>query len=251
MRTIAVIGSAGRKDDARHMDRTLYDAMYEQVLQAVSDWGCDAAVSGGAALADHLAVRAYLEGAVGDLLLFLPARFEDSAFVPNPRVQFNPGATGNTYHRAFSRACGIDSLGEISEAIARGARVEVHEGFHRRNLEVADKADTMLALTFGGMEAPVDIRQADAGFSKSSAAGLKDGGTAFHGLSSDDENRRKVYDEFGPDDEGFRDSRMGGLRDGGTAHTWTQCWRAETKRHVNLFRLQQSIKDEPSTLPIP
>ena len=251
MRNIAIIGTAGRKDDAARISKALYDAMHRQSLQAIKDWGCDGAVSGGAAVADHLAVRAFLEGAVGALTLYLPARFESGAFVPNPRVQFNPGRTCNEYHRAFSRTCGIDSLAEIDEAIRLGAEVEVHEGFHRRNLEVAGNCEAMLALTFGkGME-PAGIMRDDAGFASATAAGLKDGGTAFHGLASDAENRRKVYDDFGPDDEGFRDSRMGGLRDGGTAHTWTQCWKADVKRHVNLFRLKQEVVDRPSTPPAP
>ena len=52
-------------------------------------------VSGGAAVADHLAVRAYLEGQAGELKLFLPARFDGRRFEERRGDRNDPGATTN------------------------------------------------------------------------------------------------------------------------------------------------------------
>jgi len=132
---IAVIGTAGRRTDAKRINRALYDAMYEHLLAAIREWDVSAAVSGGAAVADHLAVRAFLEGAVSSLHLFLPAEFKERRYVPDGSAPYNPGATSNRYHQAFSEACGINSLSEIAQAIECGAITDVHPGFHTRNME--------------------------------------------------------------------------------------------------------------------
>lgn len=194
---LSIIGTAGRRDDAKRLNRALYDAMYAEAVDVMGRWGVDEAVSGGAAVSDHLAVRAYLEGAVERLVLYLPARFVNGAFVPNPSIRFNPGSTCNQYHQAFSKSCGLDSLAEIAAAIDKGAAVEIHEGFHLRNSEVADNCSHMLAFTFG-LRSTGDLVPADAAFTDAAASGLKDGGTA---------------------------------------HTWRECWKAARKRHVNLFEL--------------
>jgi len=200
--TLAIIGTAGRNEDGPRITRALYDAMYAHTLGAISDWGCRTAVSGGAAVADHLAVRAFLEGAADGLKLYLPARFDGRRYVPNPSVPSNPGQTTNQYHEAFSEVCGIDSLAEIAEAIRKGAKVEVHDGFKRRNLEVANSCTHMLALTFGAMAPPKDVL---------------------------------------PTDDGFMDHKAAGLKDGGTAHTWSECWKAARKRHVCLHWLKHEV----------
>lgn len=194
---LAVIGTAGRQDDAVRINRVLYDAAYEDVVSSASRWSAAHGVSGGAAFADHLVVRAFLEGAISELTLYLPAHFKNGQFVSNPKIRFNPGQTCNTYHRQFSTSCELDSLAEIAKAIELGAAVHVFEGFHRRNSEVAADCQWMIAYTFGSGD-PTD---------------------------------------FLPSDEGFRDAREAGLKDGGTAHTWGECWKAEMKRHVNLNRL--------------
>jgi len=204
---IAIIGTAGRREDAARITPQLYDAMFGEAVAAIREWGCDEAVSGGAAVSDHLAVRAYLEGVVPGLRLFLPARFENGAFVPNPRVRFNPGQTSNGYHRAFSEACGMDSLDEIAQAIRKGAKVAVHEGFHLRNSEVAGACSHLMAFTFGN-------------------------GSALEEVQAD----------FLPEDEGFSEAEVAGLRDGGTAHTWGQAWKPVRKRHVYLGALERALK---------
>jgi hypothetical protein len=196
---IAVIGSAGRGDDASRLSIPLYDKMFENFCSYVDKWGIDTAVSGGAAFADHLAVRAYLEGKVSNLVLYMPAKFSmsDRAYLPNPQIQFNPGKTSNDYHRRFSKIMKIDSLKQISKALECGASQFVHEGFHTRNIEVATNCDYLVAYTYGN-KSSVDLISGD---------------------------------------PGFTDAKRAGLKDGGTAHTWGESWNCHSKSHVNLFDL--------------
>lgn len=212
MTTIAIIGTAGRREDASRIDRPLYDAMFDEAVRAIRSWGSTTAVSGGAAVSDHLAVRAFLEGAVASLRLFLPAVFDGRRYIPDHSVRSNPGRTTNQYHEDFSDACGIDSLGEIAEAIRRGAKVGIHAGFHRRNLEVAGACSHLLAFTFGRSAKPYPD------------------GSAFA--------------DFGPSDEGFSKAEAANLKDGGTAHTWGEAWRPVVKRHVNLSLLAREMSME-------
>jgi hypothetical protein len=73
---LAVIGTAGRQDDASKLSSlgpNFYESMFERVRDAAIDWQVTHAVSGGAAYADHLAVRGYLEGLFKSLTLFSAA----------------------------------------------------------------------------------------------------------------------------------------------------------------------------------
>ena len=196
--SLAIIGSAGRNTDAARVSRGLYDRMYGLVADNAARWEITRAVSGGAAFADHLAVRAFNEGLVAELTLFLPARFAGRRYAATPHMRNDPGGTTNGYHAAFSSACGLDSLGEIAAAIRKGADVRVHEGFQTRNLEVAYASTHMLAFTFGSASS-IDLT---------------------------------------PDDEGFQNAAVAGLKiTKGTAHCWSEAWKCHLKSHVNLFDL--------------
>ncbi|MDW9481181.1 hypothetical protein GOB57_21280 [Sinorhizobium meliloti] len=198
MNSLALIGSAGGGKDAERFDKNLYDAMYHEALHTVREHNIEEAVSGGAAYADHTAVQLFLEGEVRSLRLYLPAVFDGRAFVPNARVQSNPGKTANSRHAYFLASCGVDGLAEIGEAISKGAMIEVYNGFKRRNLEVAGNCTHMQAFTFGSKKTSV----------------------------------------FLPDHPGFSSAEEAGLKDGGTAHTWGECWKASWKKHVDLFELR-------------
>lgn len=208
MSWVAIIGTAGRRDDAAKLSAALYDRMYASTLEAISDWSVKGAVSGLAAYADHLAVRAYLDGRIEQLDLRAPAHWDAATmrFIPNPGIQFNPGRTLNGYHEAFGRVVGIDPFREIADAFEKGATLTVAEGFHRRNKDVAEVATHMLAFTFGNDEPPRDIK---------------------------------------PDDSAFRSHTEAGLKDGGTADTWRSAWRCDVKRHVSLAWLANQPEAAP------
>ena len=206
---LAVIGTAGRLSDADRISLPLYDAMYSEMLGTMTEWNIRSLVSGGATVADHLAVRAFLEGEAEHLVLHLPAPFQGGRYVQSGSAIGRDASTANRYHHQFSDRCGINSLQEIEAAIARGASSHVGRGFKARNLDVAEAATHLLAFTFGN--------------------GQEDGGDT-------------LWRDFAPDEPGFQSSEEAGLRDGGTAHTWGQCWKADLKRHVNLNVLDKRLR---------
>ncbi|MCA3264557.1 MAG: DUF4326 domain-containing protein [Azospirillum sp.] len=193
--TLAIVGTAGRKEDADRLDarqwRLMLDTARAFVESLTTDAGAPDLVSGGAAWSDHLAVALFLENPKLRLALELPAAFSgrydagEFRFAETNAGRFDPGATANYYHRLFSAKIardirGFDSLRQIAEAIEKGAEKRVYRGFKERNL-VVGKARVLLAFTFGGVSGTgpegsrIDVFGTGVG---AEAAGLKDGGTA-------------------------------------------------------------------------
>src|SRR5690606_1280513 len=79
--TIAIIGTAGRGDDAAKLGPALFAAMVRDAAERVAAFPDPRLVSGGAAWADHVAVKLFLEGKVAGLTLHLPAEFRNGRFV--------------------------------------------------------------------------------------------------------------------------------------------------------------------------
>ena len=168
---IGVIGTAGRKDDAIRMSQELYDKMYGVLLSDLSHWtGAEITlVSGGAAWADHLAVRAYLDKVVPHLELHFPAAFRSSKFVESS-FQMCPGRIANWYHQKMAHKTNVNSLIQIQRAIDLGATYTVSSGFFQRN-HLVGNVDILIAFTFGTRDSQGTNLTAE-------QAGLKDGGTA-------------------------------------------------------------------------
>jgi hypothetical protein len=172
--SVGIIGTAGRKDDAPRLKKDSFERMYESACETIAEWGVGEAISGGAAWADHIAVRAFLHGKVGALRLHFPAPFSSGKFQGSKDADI-----ANYYHGKFASVRGVDSLVEIEEAITKGAKVTVGNGFHARNLAVGRDCTHLLAFTFGpGIAASSDSVKGDPGYRDAIAAGLKDGGTA-------------------------------------------------------------------------
>ncbi len=164
---LAIIGTAGRKDDAPLLTRELWHKTKVIVDKFIKDYGITSAISGGAAWADHLAVEAFNSPRthIAKLYLELPCLFnlETPAYFDNGERGFqdNPGNTCNYYHKKFSQAMNRNSLEDLRIAILnKNCETNVGGGFFHRNAAVAAKADMLLAITFGDKEL------------------LKDGGTA-------------------------------------------------------------------------
>ena len=164
--TFSIVGTAGRKDDAAKLSRKHFEAMcliasglLEQFAE--SNYPITHLVSGGAAWADHVAVKLFLDKKVPNLRLFLPCEFVGGSYhdtgVKDPGK--NPGGTANYYHKKFQTATNINSLTQIVIAKAEGAELINGKNFYARNALVA-KSDFILACTFG------------------KGAQVKDGGTA-------------------------------------------------------------------------
>ena len=175
-KTLAIIGTAGRKDDASRLTLAHYRAMCVLAKQIMADHGATKLISGGAAWADHVAVTIALEGAIPlpDLTLYLPAPFSRTAGFDR---RSKDGSTAVYYHQTFKTRTRINYVHDFDKAIEGGAVVKVNlDGFFARNAEVAAAADIVLAFTFG-KGAPWLPAVFPAG-TRASEAGLKDGGTA-------------------------------------------------------------------------
>lgn len=180
---VAVIGTAGRRDDKDRLTRELYSLMrkdFETHLEYLHQSSPDSLihlVSGGAAYADHLAVCYFLYGRMKvGLELHLPAPFDiDTEMYQNitGTGYKDPGAVSNYYHDLFSKNIGRPSRKELALALCLGVPHSISDGFNARNRRVAD-VDVIIAYTFGSHSS---FRLCDSPNS-SSAAGLKDGGTA-------------------------------------------------------------------------
>lgn len=158
---VSITGTAGRKDDADKVNSALFDWMVEAAkYMIITHWKLDPAlvilVSGGAAFADHTAVRLFNQTprGWGGLHLHLPCKFEDGRHVEDGFK--SPGQYANYLHRQFSARCKFDSLAEINQAVVNGALVDSSkDGFHARNTEVA-KSEYLIAFTFGIGSVPKD-----------------------------------------------------------------------------------------------
>lgn len=156
-RTVAIIGTAGRDKD-KPMTAQLWECMVDNARRQVRP--NDTLVSGGAAWADHLAVRLFLDGAVSGLVLHLPAPLGSDGFAGPQRD--SAGSAANYYHSLFQKATGVDGLAEIRLAIEKGAKV-THQpagpgygAMFTRNALVAKAADIVIAYTFGEGDTPAD-----------------------------------------------------------------------------------------------
>ena len=154
---LAIIGTAGRREDAAKLTSGYYRSMLT-VAQVVTEViGADTLVSGGAAWADAIAVDLYMADHARNLSLHLPTEFEGGRFAEKSFDKFDPGAVANYYHAKFSNVIGRDSLLQIRDAIRKGAKVSVNPGgFKARNTDVAEEADVLLAFTFSGGPLPRD-----------------------------------------------------------------------------------------------
>ena len=153
--TLSIIGTAGRKDDASRLSRNYFDAMCVVAEGLINEcrqinYPITTLVSGGAAYADHVAVKLYLDNKVPHLRLFLPCAFDGGSYYDNGKSGYdNPGGTCNHYHHVFQRTTNINSLTQILVAKNKGAElINVEKGFYARNVLVA-KSDFLLAMTFG------------------------------------------------------------------------------------------------------
>ena len=141
------------------MDKGTWGKMLSDAKKRVQP--TDTATSGGAAWADHLAVKLYLDGDIASLKLRLPAPI-DPATGRFKGGYGTSGGTANYYHDIFSKKIGVDTLGEIQKAIQKGAKVTYEpEGkgygaMFARNAKVAAEADSVLAYTHGKGDVPAD-----------------------------------------------------------------------------------------------
>jgi hypothetical protein len=158
---IAIIGSAGRKGDAKYVTADSFNWMINDVRKTLveqkiiadindNNWNHIHLISGGAAFADHVAVVLALETGC-KLTLCMPCdwdfhkkQFKDIGIKDWKK---NPGGTSNYYHNEFSKKTGRKSLEELNSVIPT-ANISTEKGFHQRNSLIAGENDLLITYTF-------------------------------------------------------------------------------------------------------
>lgn len=169
---LAIIGSAGRRSDAKLMKGFLMDWMEMKVMEYVASRGCVPGdvilVSGGSAFADHVAVCLFKKHPFRGLELCLPTAFHAGPctcrhakrhkphYADNGDAYDNPGRSLNLYHQAFAFAVGGDPLSDIKSVYNdKQLTLKICHGFHSRNTSIAMSCTSLLAFTFRiGTEPP-------------------------------------------------------------------------------------------------
>lgn len=179
--SIAIVGTAGRAPDHRRLTGAHWWAMTADAHARVADLlaarGLGPAearlISGGAAWADHLAVRLWRAGAAAALTLHLPAGLAPYSYRRDTAV----GRSMNHFHHRFAARTGVDSLVELADAAHQGAHVAIHDGRAARNAAVAGAADAVLAYTCPGTQV-LTAAPGTPAFADPSLAGILEPGTA-------------------------------------------------------------------------
>ncbi len=178
--TVSIIGTAGRKEDGPKMSAALFDRMCTAASRIIQDeWklspGMVQLVSGGAAWADHVAVKLYIGSVLGavahrngdesmfaGLTVHLPCAMNEIKSSAPTAVdtgssdwKSNPGRLMNQLHREFTAKLGRNTMVDILAARAYGAKLTVSNGFHARNAIVAT-SKYVLAFTWGEGDTPKD-----------------------------------------------------------------------------------------------
>lgn len=153
MKTLGIIGTAGRGEDGQKLTKDSWDRMIVVANEAIVRTKPDCLVSGGAAWSDHLAVQLYMDWSnfIG-LKLFFPVKFNGRFDEEELTVPFNCGNVLNQYHREFSKVIGMDTFEQIQSVLDRGVECSSGKGFHGRNTQIANNSTDLLAFTFGNGE---------------------------------------------------------------------------------------------------
>jgi len=188
---MAVIGTAGRKEDAFKMNASVFEKMVMHAKHTQQKtWKLPnnkvILVSGGAAWADHVAVKLFLQGKedgnpYAGLYIYFPCKLDfnqsDSSSLSSSSSSSsktfsdnksevvsiraldngswkwieNPGRIVNQLHDVFSNALGYHTMNDFVLAQTFGAQLHAdnNDGFHARNKLVAQRSEYVLAFTWG------------------------------------------------------------------------------------------------------
>jgi len=151
---IGIVGSSGK--NGGKINFSMYHKMQRLAMHNISTLakGADVTlVSGGAALADHIAIDLFLEGKVSKLILYFPCQWNEKkcefSAVSSKTNKGEVGHFANKLHKNFSAQVGNkNSLKDIQDAIDKGAQVIIGNGFYGRNTLLAQNVNAMIAFTF-------------------------------------------------------------------------------------------------------
>lgn len=151
---IAIIGTAGRKNDAKIIKKKHFNFMVEKSKELVNDYfNLDSSkihlISGGAAWSDHVAVQLFIDNFANKLTIFSPCDWDTTNRNFNNGNKF--GKTANYYHSIFSKKIGHNSLEQIDDLVKAKLDNFIFDsssiGFMNRNTKIS-KCDYLIAFTF-------------------------------------------------------------------------------------------------------
>ena len=155
---IAIVGFAGGHlpADAPVLTGAHFRVMVQRAEQIIgelvgSSWDAVEFVSGGAAWADHVAIRMHLDRPETKLTVWAPCFMrQDGRFLEKNNV----GRLANRLHHQFSQATGMDSFADLSRV--RNSVDMRCSGFHQRNERIADGCDYMIAFSWASGAEPTE-----------------------------------------------------------------------------------------------
>lgn len=142
MRTIAIIGTAGRKTDGPRLTKETFETMIRAAKRVIELENCTHFASGGAAWADHSALFCGLPGTI-----YLPSKPYDLEIAAY-------------YHNHLSAVLDRDTWAELHTP-REGLVLKSGGTFKSRNTLIAHAADTFIAMTFGDKSKVKDGGTAD------------------------------------------------------------------------------------------
>lgn len=155
-----IIGSAGRSNDNHWVSKESFErcvGIAQSHLTKIESDGFKCILkSGGSSFSDHVAVQLYLRDPVNRRLhLYLPCPFDytEKQFTVIKGLYSDPAWVLNTIHTDFHRKTGIDSLGELSDAMKHEAKTchvfhSQERNFLARNLDLsASRIDRVVAFS--------------------------------------------------------------------------------------------------------
>lgn len=133
-KTLAIIGTAGRREDSAKLTTVHWDKMVWAARKVIDLEEVTNLVSGGAAWADHVAIE-------------LAEEYPTDIWLPLVRRDLE---VARYYHEKFSAIVGKNTRMQLNNASkAKKIKVRKRGGFKERNSYVAKDADVFLAMTFG------------------------------------------------------------------------------------------------------
>lgn len=153
MPLVGIIGIAGRGYMMENVTPDMFERMQIVALEAMADFGLATSevelVSGGAPVADHVAIALFKTGKFERLQLHLPAHWNKDK---GQYADTKHGAISNVLHRDFSHRAGLDSLSQLNEYVMASPQQNVqifyYDGFFQRNDAIARDSEYLIALGF-------------------------------------------------------------------------------------------------------
>ena len=154
MKTVSIIGTAGRDENNDKLNLEIYNKALNKSKEIIEntfklDPNNVMLISGGAAWMDQISVNLFHEGYSKKAKLYIPCEW-DFKYHQFKRTYKDGDCArpANYYHEKFTKIIGKNTLQEIEEATKKGLELDTSmPGFKQRNSSVA-KSDYIISFTW-------------------------------------------------------------------------------------------------------